>query len=267
MSMSAQVLMTDAQQDGLQFVTELAQEASRHRAAAHPYLAALAAGEVPDPAGALKDLARQYYVYSVDFVRYLSATIGQLEHLPHRAALVRNLTEESGVLSEDELAAVVAVGIEPGWVQGVPHPVLFRRFLEALGMDEPWLSAHPPCDEAVIWARTFQQCCSAGGPAQAVGALGLGTELIVPRIYEPILRAIIRHLDLSPRERVFFDLHTTVDDAHGEVLLDIAADLAERAEHRAPLRLGMQMALHLRAAFFDAMHRRALAMPRAEVVR
>ncbi|MCA9555241.1 MAG: iron-containing redox enzyme family protein [Myxococcales bacterium] len=265
MSMSAQVLVSDAKQDGLQFVTELAREAAQHRAANHPYLEALAAGDVPDPAGALADLARQYYVYSADFVRYLSATIGQLEYLPHRAALVRNLTEESGVLSEHELEEVKAAGVDPAWVQGVPHPVLFRRFLDALGMTEAWLSDNPPCDDAVIWSRTFHQCCTAGGPAQAVGALGLGTELIVPQIYRPILRAIIEHLDVSPRERVFFDLHTTVDDAHGEVLLEIAADLATQAEHRAPLRLGMQMALHLRSAFFDAMHRRALAMPMREV--
>ncbi|WP_239014082.1 iron-containing redox enzyme family protein [Archangium violaceum] len=233
-----------------------------HRAVNHPYLRALESGELPDPVGALRDYAHQYFAYSTNFQRYLTATISQLDSPEHRRVLLANLLEEAHGVSPDEAELMRRHGIDLEWVENVPHPVLYRRYLEALGMDEAWLRAHPFCDEAVQWSQLFLQCCSSLGAPIAVGAMGIGTELIVRRVYTPILEAIKRYMDVSPRDRVFFDLHQKIDDEHGEVLLRIAEELAEDPAQRALVRTGALMALNLRAGFYDSMLWRAREMPR-----
>jgi pyrroloquinoline quinone (PQQ) biosynthesis protein C len=147
-------------------------------------------------------------------------------------------------------------------VDGIPHPRLYRRFLEAIGVDDTWMTMHPQCDEAVVWSQLFLQCCQESA-AKAVGALGLGTELIVRWVYRPVLDAIIHYTDVTPRDRVFFDLHCCVDDAHGRALVGIAADLADDEAQRRDIRLGMLMALNLRAFFYDQMMLRARAAEEA----
>lgn len=252
---------------GSGYVQELAALASQHRAVRHPYLRALQSAELPNPRLAVLDLAHQYLPYNRSFPRFLAASIAQLDSEEHRRALLYNLLEERGRLSAERLDELERAGVEPGWVEGVAHPELFQRFLSAVGMTPQWLEDHPSCDDARVWSELFLQCCRSGGGAQAVGALGLGTESIVSTVYRPLLEAIQRHTDVEPADRVFFDLHCTVDDAHGDVLIEIAAEVAERgAAERASLRLGTLMALNLRAGFYDAMLVRAMEMPREEDV-
>lgn len=239
------------------FVAYLCARAASHRAVRHPYLDALAAGSVANPAAAIADLAHQYLAYSLGFTRYLTATIAQLERAEHRQALIANLAEESGSITLEDMDRLERVGIRPAWIQGIPHALLFRRFLRALDMDDEWLAQHAYCDDAVIWSHLFLQCCSTGGAAQAVGAIGLGTEGVVRPIYEKLLIGIDRYLSVDDQDKVFFTLHALEDDAHGEILAQIAIDLAVNPAHRAGLYLGMMTALNLRASFFDTMHRRA----------
>lgn len=246
-----------------EFVRDLVAYAESHRAVNHPYLLALADGSLPDPQGALLDFGIQYLAYSNNFARYLTGAITQLRDISHRKALVENLAEESGHLHDEDRDALRGIGIDPAWVDGVSHPTLFRRFLAAMGVDV----AQAPvfCDEAMVWTDVFLRTCSHSGSATAVGALGPGTESIVKHVYKHILRALDRHTDLSRYDRVFFDLHAELDDEHGEILNEIAASLADSDDDRKALRVGVVTALHLREAFFDAMHRRAVAMPSRHV--
>lgn len=244
-----------------EYVNSLCKRAEQHRAVKHPYLQRLAKGDVPNAAEALKDLTYQYQAYSGDFLRYLSATIALIEEREHRELLLQNLTEETGQVSDDDLATLKKLGIEKEWIEGVAHPRLYLRFLDAIGVDDDYRKTHPLADETEIWRDMFFDLCSKGTPAQSVGAIGLGTENIVKFIYQPLLEAIDKHLDVSRRDRVFFDLHAALDDEHGEVLTDIAVEYAKRGEdNRRSLKKGMLMALSIRGAFFDAMEVRAEAM-------
>jgi pyrroloquinoline quinone (PQQ) biosynthesis protein C len=238
-------------------IARLRSEALAHRAVSHPYLHALAHGELPAPAAAVLDLTYQYHAYSSWFQRYLTAVISQLDEPAHRAMILHNLSEECGALDEDERAALEQAGIPLQWVDGVPHGALYERFLRASGLRR---HAEPLCDEVLVWRTQLLQACSHAGARVAVGALGLGTELIVSQLYRPILQAIQRFLDIAPRDRVFFDLHCSVDDEHGEVLERLAVELVRSPRELEEVRLGMLTALTLRSAFFDAMWRRAQGM-------
>lgn len=245
-----------------EYVRGLCARVHAHRAVEHPYLEALESGRLPDVRAALRDFAHQYLAHSQNFPRYLTAVLSQLEDPRHRTSLLRNLAEETGSLDPEAVDTLRSLAIDPAWVEHVPHPLLYRRFLNALGMDDAWLAAHPFSDDAVAFSELYLRCFRVDRPAIAIGALGLGTETIVSRVYTPILRAIRRHLMLEPRDHVFFDLHCAVDDDHGETLLQIAVDFAGMGEvERRDLWLGALMALNLRASFFDVMLDRARRMP------
>lgn len=249
------------QQSAREYIKSLCRYAEQHRAVKHPYLQRLVTGDVPDVVEALKDLTYQYQAYSGDFLRYLTATISLMENREHREKLLRNLTEETGQIDAADVAALKKIGIEKEWIDGITHPHLFLRFLDAIGINEQYRKAHPLADETEIWRDMFFDICSKGGAAQSLGAIGLGTENIVKFIYQPIIKAIDKHLDVSRRDRVFFDLHATLDDEHGQVLTDIAIEYAEKDEtSRRNIKKGMLMALNIRGAFFDAMEARADAM-------
>jgi pyrroloquinoline quinone (PQQ) biosynthesis protein C len=246
--------------DGLSrnLVSGLTARSLRHRAVCHPYLRALSADDLPDPRGALRDFARHYLGYSSHFPRYLTALISRLEDDEDRHALLANLQEESGTYSTAELLSLQASGIQPDWVVDVPHPELFRRFRRALGVkdDDPAEEQ----TEVIAWRELLLSVITLGSAAEAVGALGLGTEGIVPAIYPAFVKALRRQGDVAPRDGVFFPLHTLVDDQHQASLQALARKLAVSPRGRRDLTLGMTKALVLRDAFWNWLHGRALAM-------
>jgi hypothetical protein len=246
---------SDAVLEATEAVDDLVREALDHPAVHHPYLNDLKQGNLPDMGYALKDFAQQYYGYSSHFPRFLTALISRLEQPAHRAALVANLTEESGQYQASELAELFALGIDPSWVEGIPHPELFQRFRQAMGVGH---SGEAGLDlEVVCWREQFLALLSGHSAAEAVGALGLGTETIVSLIYQPFVAAV-EALGLAPRDRVFFLLHTAVDDHHQAVLRQIAIDCAATPQGRLDLAKGMRKALALRHAFWSWLHQRAL---------
>ena len=175
-------------------------EAESHRALHHPYLTALKDGTLPDPAGALKRFASEYAVYAKSFQNYLLIAMSKLEDQQHRSILLENLCEESGMIEEEELAEIAELGIKPEWVQGVPHPELYARFREAIGaFDTPETGSI-----ARTWKELFIAHLTQANAAEALGALGLGTESIVKFFYRPLIEAIRNHTDVSQKGRGLF---------------------------------------------------------------
>ena len=237
-------VMSSSRQNADQFVAQLAEQALQHRAVRHPYLQALTDASLPDVRWALTDFARHYYGYSAHFPRYLTTLISRLENPAHWRALLENLTEESGVYADGELRELAEIGVERDWIEGVPHPHLFQRFASALGVN---FKAYKEADQVVCWRELFLQLLANGSPAEAIGALGFGTENIVRTLYGYFVRALDSLGDLAPCDTVFFKLHTAVDDHHQSSLQAIAVDFASSNQGGADLRRGMLKA-------FDAPH-------------
>lgn len=240
--------------DDTQFVEELSLSVLAHRAVNHPYLEALSEGTVPDLFLALRSFALHYSGYSLHFPRYLTALISRLEDPAHRAVLLQNLTEENGNYEPAELRELVKVGIDPDWIEGIPHPELFQRFCRALGVEKR--PHHEDHLEVQCWREMFFSLLVNSSAAEAVGALGLGTETIVQASYRPIEDAINRFGAIEPRDAVFFPLHTTVDDHHQEALKEIAVSYASTLQGRIDLEKGAMKALSLRDSFWNWLHQR-----------
>ena len=139
-------------------------------------------------------------------------------------------------------------------MQGIPHPQLFRRFQDAMNINRE----EQPGVEVQVWRELFLGIIQNGNAAEAVGAIGIGTESVVKFIYKYIIDAIRNHTSLSLEQYVFFPLHSEVDDEHGLILLNIASEMAGENEHAAQsLRKGMLKALNIRASYWDDMLLRA----------
>lgn len=231
----------------------LTRETLQHPSVHHPFLAAFARGGYADPAAVLRSYAWEYSGYSAWFPKYLQTVIDRLDRPEHRELLLHNLEEEKGQLGEDDRQALREVGIDPLPLIGVPHPVLFRRFCHAMGIDEQQLAT--PSANAVRWRTRLMHFLDGASPAAAVGALGLGTEQIVRPIYEQLLAGIRRIPTLRREDYVFFELHCLVDDQHQKDLLEIAKDLATTPDGLRDLRHGMLTALELRGEFWDGLVR------------
>ncbi|MDG2425412.1 MAG: iron-containing redox enzyme family protein [Flavobacteriales bacterium] len=231
-------------------VSLLLSEAEAHRALNHPYLDALKEGTLPDPLGALKRFASEYAVYTGSFQNYLLLCMSKMEDQRHRSILLENLCEESGMIEEEELLELAEIGIPAEWVQGVPHPELFERFRTALGADEHYNTG----EIASLWKSLFLAQLKEANAAEALGALGLGTESIIKHFYRPLIEAIRNLTDLKREDYVFFELHAEIDDEHGKLMIQIADDLvAENPRNYEDMKQGMRKALGLRSFFCDMM--------------
>jgi len=235
-------------------VQALRAEALGHEAVRHPYLRALAEGSLEDPRRALQGFARQYAGYSAWFPRFLAAVE---ERLPSelKSVLDENKAEEVGRYDEETLRELEEAGLRREWVDGVPHPELFRRFQESLGV-EPGGAVQPDAPVA-RWREALLHLLKTDHPAAAVSALGLGTELVVSNMYAMVLKGVDRFGCIRPEGRSFLVLHALVDDAHAASLLELAERLATDGEGRAALARGMRAALELRAGFWSALHQEA----------
>ncbi|MFN5032097.1 MAG: cupin domain protein, partial [Flavobacteriia bacterium] len=171
----------------------LLKEAIAHRAVNHPYVKALVNGSFENMDAVIKDFANQYGYYSDWFPRYLTCVISKLENPEFRNHLLENLSEESGHLHEEEMGAIRDLGIKDEWVQGIPHPLLFKRFQKAMGV----ASNNEPEIQVEIWRESFLSLIQSGTAINAVGAIGLGTESIVKFIYKDLIQAIEKHTDLT----------------------------------------------------------------------
>ncbi len=237
------------------FIDNVCAQAFDSAAVNHSYLRALNMGDFPNVDLALQDFAFQYGLYSGKFTEYVSAVIGNLSDAQHQRILRANLAEERGETDDVDLPPDVLASIA-----GRPHSLLYQRFQQALGVDARYVKTAQRCVASESWGRQFLDLCQAN-ECVGVGAIGIGTELIVSRIYDQILGGLKRHSSLSISERVFFDLHAHCDEAHAAQLLTIAKELAVDSASCEQIEYGAKKAIELRAAFWDEMLVRAQNFP------
>jgi pyrroloquinoline quinone (PQQ) biosynthesis protein C len=231
-----------------EFVSCLRREAEEHPAVRHPYLERLALGRLPSVRLALMDYAHQYSFYSSHFPEYLESVINTLASAEHRSILYENLEEEQGNPKSDD-------------PRDAPHTEIFARFEAAIGIDEAYRANHKPSMTVELWRDLALQKCRSERTGVGVGAIGIGTEMVVPTIYAYILDSIRSHTSLDEEDYFFFTLHAACDHEHAAALIGITVDLASEPENREAIRFGVHSALNLRKAFWDIMLSRAIDLP------
>jgi pyrroloquinoline quinone (PQQ) biosynthesis protein C len=247
--------MMNKQSLGVTFVNRISAEALDSAAVNHQYLGAMATGDFPNTDLAFKDFAFQYSLYSTGFTRYVSAVIKNLSSAKHKKILHCNLAEEQGETTDMALPADVLDSIT-----GQPHSNLFRRFQEALGVNAEFKKTAVQCQTGVLWGKQFLQLCKMNQYV-GIGAIGIGTELIVSRVYNQILAGLKAHSNLTPTQHVFFNLHSECDEEHAAQIALITEDLAQNSMACEQIEFGVKMAINMRTIFWDKMLERALSFP------
>ena len=138
-----------------------------------------------------------------------------------------------------------------------PHKKMFDIFSNEVGATKHYQKKNNTCLTSKVWGDLFHQKCMSNLPGVGIGAIGIGTEFIVPHIYSSILKAVKYEKSLSYKCSYFFELHTNCDIDHGNTLIKCITEIAKSKEAREGLRFGVFSALNLRKAFWDTMLARA----------
>lgn len=171
---------------------------------------------------------------------------------------------EQGILKREVLETLVQR--RTAQLLELTHPALFRRFLKALGVSPEVVAASEPLPETSQFVREFEAVCRHGHWLEAMGALGPGTESVVPRIYTQILSGIQRSGSMDPDDYVFWTLHVHCDEGHGENIQLAIEPYLDRPENRRLVMRGAMRILEARKRWFDGLERMVFR-PRARLGR
>ncbi|PYK12129.1 MAG: pyrroloquinoline quinone biosynthesis protein PqqC [Verrucomicrobia bacterium] len=158
----------------------------------HPFYLAWTRGELSKDA--LKDYARQYYHHVAAFPTYLSAVHAQCDDQATRKQLLRNLVDEEA---------------------GSPnHPELWKKFAQALGVDDVDFTGIEREPETKKLIETFRSVCGQGSTSEGLGAL-YAYESQIPSICESKIDGLKKHYGFTRSEHyAYFTVHIEADREH-----------------------------------------------------
>ncbi len=154
----------------------------------------------------LKVFLVQQGLYATNFTKYLCAAMANLPGNEEIRPLSQNLFDECGFSGTK------------------PHAVVYDEMLETFGL--ALKGAAPLPGTVKLISAMFRHCRNENG-AHGVGALGLGAEMLVPALYTDIVTGF-EHCGVDRDRLVFFTLHITVDETHGDALRDIMVSMLQR---------------------------------------
>jgi pyrroloquinoline-quinone synthase len=162
-----------------------------HHLLKHPFYQAWSAGTLPKES--LQLYAQQYYQHVRAFPENLRLLAGRSHG--HLGVIVQeNLDEEL-----DPLA---------------PHPVLWRQFAEAVGVDEASLTEAHPLPGVAVLLDAYDEIASQGSPAQAVAAFYV-YEAQVPETAQQKKSGLQQFYNVTePRALEYFVVHEEADVRH-----------------------------------------------------
>lgn len=187
----------------------------------------------------------QYSFYSRNFTRYLAGFMANSDDDMHRAQLVENLWEESGGVDLNQR-----------------HAELFRHFLtRSLGITLDELLPIPATQMFVSEVLSF---CLNSSALESSAFLSLGTETIVPRMYEIFVRGL-KSAGLTDQHLTFFLLHIACDDDHAATLEKIMLSYVNEPGWFDTCRRALTFSLDLREQFFEYLYQQ-LQVERIQVI-
>lgn len=178
-----------------------------------------------------KHFFSQYYRYSRNFTRYLTALMTNCESDYYRSRLGENLWEEGG-------------GAEPD----KRHAELFRRFLsQALNVDLDAIQYQSFANDFFHQYLDFSRNSSAlAGSA----FLSLGTEGAISRLYGYFCEGLLK-AGVPEEQLLFFRLHMECDDEHAITLAELMRSFSGEPGWLEQCKAAIDHALNIRRQFLD----------------
>jgi pyrroloquinoline quinone (PQQ) biosynthesis protein C len=187
----------------------------------------------------------------------------QLGELVEELRQSRRLRVESSASDLD----LVGLSIGRGWVtreqvataiekklretKDLTHPALFRRFMHAIGVEEP--AKCQPIAETLAFVESAAALCRDASWLTGLGALGPGTECVVPRLYSQILAGIEKSGIVSASDYIFWTIHVHCDEGHGAAMIEAMRPYLDAPAALETARAGATRMLDARVLWMDGL--------------
>ncbi len=212
----------------------LARIAARRTFGGHPLWLELADGKLSRRQ--LQLFAVQFFLQVREFPRAVSAMHANCPFPDERMELAESVYEE-----------------ETGRISGCnqPHPELFIRFGEAVGLERAELVEGRPLPATRALIDWFELSTKQRSFIEAAAAINLAAEGQVPGAFGPMARRLQAHYGLSREAVEFWDVHEMADAEHSQVGDNIVVRHATDAATQARVRDALQHSLDAWWQFFD----------------
>jgi pyrroloquinoline-quinone synthase len=200
----------------------------------HPLWLEIADGKLDR--AALKRFAVQFFLQVREFPRAVSAMHANCPFSDERMKLAESVYEE-----------------ETGRVSGcnLPHPELFIRFGEAVGLARAEMVEGRPLPATRALIDWFELSTKQRSFIEAAAAINLAAEGQVPGAFGPMARRLQENYGLSRDAVAFWDVHEMADAEHSDVGDHIVGRHATDAVTQARVRDALQHSLDAWWQFFD----------------
>jgi pyrroloquinoline-quinone synthase len=200
----------------------------------HPLWLALADGELDREQ--LKLFAVQFFLQVREFPRAVSAMHANCPFPDERIKLAESVYEE-----------------ETGRISGcnLPHPELFIRFGEAVGLQRSAMTEGRPLPATRALIDWFELSTKQRSFIEGAAAINLAAEGQVPGAFGPMARRLQENYGLSRDAVAFWDIHEMADAEHSDVGDHIVVHHATDAATQARVRDALQHSLDAWWQFFD----------------
>jgi pyrroloquinoline-quinone synthase len=217
------------------FIRELlARIEARRTFGGHPLWLAIADGKLSRDQ--LKRFAVQFFLQVREFPRAVSAMHANCPFPDERIKLAESVYEEdTGRLSGCNL----------------PHPELFIRFGEAVGLARAEMVEGRPLPATRALIDWFELSTKQRSFIEAAAAINLAAEGQVPGAFGPMARRLQQHYGLSLDAVAFWDIHEMADAEHSDVGDHIVVRHATDAAIQDRVRDALQHSLDAWWQFFD----------------
>ncbi len=184
----------------------------------------------------LQRFAVQFFLQVREFPRAVSAMHANCPFPEERMELAENIYEE-----------------ETGRISGCnqPHPELFIRFGEAVGLERSEMTEGQPLPATRALIDWFELSTKQRSFIEAAAAINLAAEGQVPGAFGPMARRLETHYGLSKQAVEFWDVHEMADADHSDVGDHIVVRHATDAAMQARVRDALQHSLDAWWQFFD----------------
>jgi pyrroloquinoline-quinone synthase len=212
----------------------LARIQARRTFGGHPLWHAIADGKLSREQ--LKLFAVQFFLQVREFPRAVSAMHANCPFPDERIALAESVYEE-----------------ETGRLSGcnLPHPELFIRFGEAVGLQRADLVEGRPLPATRALIDWFELSTKQRSFIEGAAAINLAAEGQVPGAFGPMARRLQQHYGLSLEAVAFWDIHEMADAEHSDVGDHIVVRHATDAATQARVRDALVHSLDAWWQFFD----------------
>jgi pyrroloquinoline-quinone synthase len=184
----------------------------------------------------LQVFAVQFFLQVREFPRAVSAMHANCPFPEERMELAESVYEE-----------------ETGRISGcnLPHPELFIRFGEAVGLSRAQLVEGRPLPATRSLIDWFELSTKQRSFVEAAAAINLAAEGQVPGAFGPMARRLRENYGLSKEAVEFWDVHEIADAEHSDVGDHIVVRHATDVAMQARVRDALQHSLDAWWQFFD----------------